>query len=207
MNIPVPSIPILSQPPPFALPPPNLSIPPPLTGWVCAPSVAQGGGMGGIPFPPPPITSTSSASNVQPSQMPVYDSNKLDKDVLKSPSTIDQQLSMTEHQINMLEQQLNLIQQAQGLAVTSMSSIPPVPPIPSLSSITSMPPPVVPPASFQPNPLIFDLPPPALGSSQQIPIFASNSLLGQPPPMIPGNQGGMNPSIDGTQMHNYAGRF
>lgn len=202
IDVPAPSLPILSQPPPFTLPPANLSVPPPLTGWVRSQSMAQGSGIGGIPFPPPPIT-TSSTTNIHPPQIPsMYESKDIDSDGLTSPNTIEKHLSMTEQQINMVEQQLNLIQQAQGLAPTTS-----IPPVPSLSSLTSLPLTVVPPPSFQPNPLIFDLPPPPIGRPQQMSIFANPAILAQPPPMLPSGQGNLNPNMEGAQLHHYGGGF
>lgn len=215
MTIPVPSLPILSQPPPFTLPPPNLSVPPPIPGWsIHGQSLAHGVasiGVGGIHFPPPPITtsgSSSSSNNInskaQISQLPIFDSKNIDNDVLKSPNSIDQQLSMTEQQISIVEQQLNLIQRAQSLTQQAPSSS--IPSLPPLSNMSPMPQhPMVSQASVQPNPLIFDLPPPPIAGHQQMSVFANPAFLGQSLQILPTSQA--NNDIDGGQMANYDGRF
>lgn len=48
-SLPLPTLPILSQPPPFTIPPPNIAIPPPT-------ALGQTSGLGMIPFPPPSVT-------------------------------------------------------------------------------------------------------------------------------------------------------
>lgn len=121
---------------------------------------------------------------------------------LNSPNSIDQQLSMTERQISMVEQQLSMMQQAHGLNH----------PQPSMSQIPH------PQAIFhqtQPNPMIFDIPPPQMlhggpqmmDPNQQIPIFANPSLLVQPSAMLPISQASMNPGINGNSMPHYGGRY
>lgn len=227
LGLPLPAIPILAQPPPpFTIPPPNLSIPPPT-------SLSQAPGLGGIPFPPPCVTSTSSQMPNQQTQQNIFEhqdsqqehnlNNLIDGGSgvsgsvgnsnsgsggggggLNSPNSIDQQLSMTERQISMVEQQLSMIQQTHGLnhPQQGMSQMP------------------HPQAIFhhaQPNPMIFDMPPPQMlhggpqmmdpNQAQQIPIFANPSLLGQPPTMLPISQASMNPSMNGNSMPHYGGRY
>lgn len=217
LSLPLPALPILAQPPPFTIPPPNLSIPPPT-------SLSQAPGLGGIPFPPPSVTSTSSQ---MPTQQSLYDHQDLQQEHslndggaggisgliaggggnvggagLNSPNSIDQQLSMTERQISMVEQQLSMMQQAHGLNHTQ----PGIPQMPHPQAIFHQ---------TQPNPMIFDMPPPQMlhggpqmmDPNQQIPIFANQSLLGQPPPMLPISQASMNPGMNGNSMPHYGGRY
>lgn len=201
LSVPIPALPILSQPPPFTIPPPNLSIPPPT-------ALNQGSGMGGIPFPPPSVTSTSNQLPTQqaPSIFDHSTSLDLDKnDSLNSPNSLDQQLSMTERQINMVEQQLSMIQQVQSMGQ----------PQPAMASMHQQ-------ALFHhpghTNQMLFDIPPPSmlhggppptqLMDPQQIPIFANPPpLLGQPPPLLPISQANMNPNMNGNSMQHYGHRY
>lgn len=201
LSLPLPTLPILSQPPPptmppFSLPPPNLSIPPPTTL-----------GQGVIPFPPPNVTTSSSNQMPQPTNLSEFqDSNKEHDgiDGLKSPNSIDQQLSMTERQINMVEQQLSMIQQAQNMGQPPPTSIPSLHPQAIFQS--------------QPNVVLFDMPPPPQmlhGAQQmldphQLAIFANPpQLLGQPHSMLPMSQAGLTDptNMNGNPMPHYRGRF
>jgi len=196
LSLPLPTLPILAQPPPFSMPPPNLNIPPPTI-------LSQAPGLGGIPFPPPSVTSTS---NHIPQQrlFDHHDSQEREtSETLNSPSSIDHQLTMTERQINMVEQQLSMIQQAQSMG-SSQSTIPPM-----RTHLFHQ---------NQPNPMIFDMHPTQLlhGGPQmidmnqppQIPIFANPPpMLGQPPPLLPISQAGLNQNMNGNPMHHYGGRY
>lgn len=201
LSLPLPTMPILGQPthsaamPPFSIPPPNLSIPPP--------SVLS---QGVIPFPPPSVTNNS--NQIPPSTNPDHVTSEADhdnRDGLKSPSSIDQQLSITERQISMVEQQLNLIQ------AQSIGQAPP----------TSMQPMHHPQAIFhqnQPNPMIFDMPSqpqllhgqPTLLDPQHLALFPNpTQLLGQAPPMLPISQTNLGDpsSMNGNQLPHFPGRF
>lgn len=199
LSLPLPTLPILTQPPPFAMPPPNLSIPPPTV-------LSQGASLGGIPFPPPIVTSSS--NQIPPN---IFDHQELQEDnnneALQSPTTLDQQLSITERQINMVEQQLNMIQQAQNRNQ-------PQPSMPSMHPQAMFHP------QSQPNPMLFDLNqqqllhggPPMMDPHQpSIPIFANPPpILSQPPSQllpIPISQAGMNPNLNGNSMPHYGGRY
>lgn len=204
LSVPLAALPILAKPPSFTIPPPNLSIPPPT-------ALNQGSGMGGIPFPPPNVTSSSNQMPTQQAPNIFEHSIKnvpLDhdkNDSMNSPISLDQQLSMTERQINMVEQQLSMIQQVQSMGQ----------PQPVLSSIHQQ-------ALFHhqshTNQMLFEMPPPSmlhggppptqLMDPQQIPIFANPpSLLGQPPPLLPINQHNMNSSMNGNSMQHYGPRY
>lgn len=191
LSLPLPTLPILSQPPPFSVPPPNINIPPP---------TVLGAGAS-IPFPPP---IASSSSQMAP-QIDLNDSRDLDKDTSSSPISIDQQISMTERQINMVEQQLNMIQQAQGISQAPATSI--------ATSMHSQ-------AIFQPTPIMYDMhgnqmihpghpmidpmrPPPT------IPIFtnAPPVMGSQLPHMIPMSQAGLTNSIGTNPMMPFNGRY
>lgn len=201
LNLPLPSLPILAQPPPFTIPPPNLSIPPPA-------ALSQASSMGGIPFPPPNVTSAGGQMPIQ--QVPnIYDqSNSLDQDKnesLNSPNSLDQQLSMTERQINMVEQQLSMIQQAQSMGQPQQAMVP-------IHQQTLFHHP------SHTNQMLFDMPPPSMLHSgqpptqlldpQQIPIFANPPpLLGQPPTLLPISQANMNPNVNGNSMQHYGHRY
>lgn len=203
MNLPLPTLPLLTQPPPFAIPPPNLSIPPPN-------ALGQGSMMNGIPFPPPGVT--ASRNQVPPpiapppknmfEQQETHERDNIDR--LNSPSSIEQQISMTERQINMVEQQLSMIQQAQ-----------------SMSHPQGVMPQLHPHAVFaqnQLNPLLFDMPPPQLlqagqpmmdpHSANQMPVFANPPVfIGQQPPMLPIGQDSVDPKMNGNTMPHFGGRF
>lgn len=211
LSLPLPALPILAQPPPFAIPPPNLSIPPPT-------ALSHAPGIGGIPFPPPNVSSTSSQMPTQPPQQNIFEHQDPQQvhDIndgggtvgegagLNSPTSIDQQLSMTERQINMVEQQLNMIQQAQNMN----QPLPGMPPMHSQALFHQ---------SHQPNPMIFDMPPPQMlhggpqmldsNQAQQIPIFANSPLLGQQAQMLPISQASLNQNLNGNSMHHYGGRY
>lgn len=160
--------------------------------------------MAGIPFPPPNV----SVANNPLTQQGLFEhqdsqDSRDNNEAMKSPINIDQQISMTERQINMVEQQLSMIQQAQGLAQ------PPT----SIATMHQQP---VYHTQNQPNPLIFDMPPPQMLGHQlidphhahQIPIFANpNPLLSQPPHMLPISQANMNININGNQMPPFGGHF
>lgn len=103
LGLPIPSLPILSQPPPFTIPPStaNLSMPPP-----------SALGAGAINFPPP---------NMFDSGL----SDQRSKDPMGSPNSIEQQLNMTQQQISMVQQQINMIQaQGMGAGATNMFHAP-----------------------------------------------------------------------------------
>lgn len=202
LNLPMPTMPILSQPPPqttiapFSIPPPGLA-------------------MGVIPFPPPNVVVPTSASNLQMSLPSIKGSNDLQHennnkettdDGPRSPNSIDQQLSMTERQINMVEQQLSMIQQAQNI------NHHPLPP----NSMAFMHHPQALFPQNHPNPMIFDMPPPppqmlhgaqpALLDPNQLAMFANPShILAQPPPhMLPTSQANMvDPNMNGNSMQQY----
>lgn len=224
-QLPLPALPMLTQPPPYTLPP-NLSIPPPPAAM-----------SRGIPFPPPgmmpgatsihqpiapptnllehhhynfaPVQASQSNANAgagisgsggaqTPNSALQMTAHDPDSESVKSPNSIDQQLSMTERQINLVEQQLSLMRQARNL---------PPPP-------TSMAAPLLPQTIFhqtQLNPLIFDMPPPQMmanigGTGQmldqhQMQIFANSALLAQQSTMLPLNQAAnMNPAMGGHSM-------
>lgn len=195
LSLPLPPLPILTQPPPFTIPPPNISIPP-------SAILSQAPGLGGIPFPPPSIT----ANNPMPPQsQQLFDRQESQErdsvEGLSSPDAINQQLSMTERQINMVEQQLSMIQQAQGMGQ-------------SQTTLQQMHPQAIY-HQTQPNPMMFDLPAqmlhvaPHLIDQQQIPIFANPhpQLMEQPPQMLPLSQANMNSNINGSTMSHYGGRY
>lgn len=191
LSLPLPTLPILNQPPPFAVPPPNINIPPPT---VLGPGAS-------IPFPPP----VASSSSQLPKQIDVNDSREHDnKDTLStSPISIDQQISMTERQINMVEQQLNMIQQAQGINHP--------PPTSMATSMHSQ-------AIFQPPPMMYDVhssqmihphqmidmmhPPPVPNYTGPPPVMGS-----QMPQMIPMTQAGLTNNIGNNPMMPFNGRF
>lgn len=192
LGLPMPALPILTQPPPFTIPPPNLSIPPPTI-------LGQSSSLGGIPFPPPNSNPLSQQAQKMFDHQESQDRESVEG--LNSPDAIDQQISMTERQINMVEQQLSMIQQAQGLGQTQPTM-----------------PPMHPQALFhqnQPNPMLFDLSATQLvhGAPQLIDqhqmMFGNPPppLLGQPPPMLPISQSGTNYNINGSTMTHYGGRY
>lgn len=194
LSLPLPALPILNQPPPFAIPPPNMTIPPPT-------ALGQAPGLGVIPFPPPTVaTGMSMPQSMGTSSLPDPSrSHPHDKDAsegARSPCTIDQQISITERQISMVEQQLSMIQQAQGMNQAQPSMAP-------INTIYHQ---------NQPNPLIFDMPPPQLlhntqmMDSLQAQVFGgSPALLGQAQqsqsPMLPINQA----ALSGNPMSHYGG--
>lgn len=172
------------------MPPPNLNIPPPT-------ALSQSSALGGIPFPPPIVTSSSNQL-AQVAQTIFDNGDQQDSDNVEkgnSPKSLDQQLSMTERQISMVEQQLSMIQQAQAQSIG-----------PQQPNLQHMHPQTL--FHHAPNPMIFDLPPHMLAGHpmldpnqvQQMPMFTNTSqqLLNQPPPMLPMNPAGLNPNMNGN---------
>lgn len=209
LSLPLPVLPMLNQPPhpaniqPFAMPPPNMSIPPPLSL-----------GQGLIPFPPPRAMQTTTTTSHMHASLPTtskatsmsnneisdnYELNQEGRDEMP-PSSIDQQLSMTERQISMVEQQLNMIQQAQG-----MGQLPGLAPMQNLQQPIFF-------SQNQPNPMMFDMGPPhqllhgaqPMLDPQQMAMFMNNpmQMMGQPPMMQMDQMNMIDPSkLDGLSQN------
>ena len=205
-NLPIPSLPLISHPPPpTSIAPFNM---PPSLGIPAAGAMSQGM----IHYPPPtmPIVTSSATTQIVPQQATSSQNDESrDADIggEGSPSSIDQQLTITERQISMVEQQLNMIKQAQSLAGAINIS--------QSNQMPSMPPPPIFNPHSQPNPMIFDIPlqnhlMPGVQPMLDHSIFINPAqLLCQPPPLLPVSQAGM---LNPASLHNgipphHQGRF
>lgn len=205
LSLPLPVLPMLNQPPPpptslqpFTIPPPNMSIPPPLAlsqGVIPFPPpgvMTTAPSSGHIRVPPPTTQSTGAKLNVPDfDNQREYDANPAERGI-SPPTSIDQQLTMTERQISMVEQQLSMIQQAQGMGQ-----------LPSLGHMQALPPQAMFFPQAQPNPMMFDLPPPGhmmhggqpMLDPQQMAMFMNPMhMLGQPSMMQMNPMSMMDPS-------------
>lgn len=187
MSLPLPALPILTQPPPFSIRPPNLS------SMSMPPSMSQASSISGMPYGGQPGITSINTGQLLGSQD--GQKSKLGNEYIPSPNSLDQQMSMTEMQISMVEQQLQQIQQAQGMNQPQS--------LPNMQIFQN-----------QPNPMLFDMQmlhggPPIMDpqQQQQMSMFPGQSHLLGPPPMLPISQAGMNPSMNGNQMPHYGGRY
>lgn len=204
-NLPMPALPLMSQPPPptsiapFNIPPPSMNIPPPSMNIPPPSALTQGM----IHFPPPSVpivTSTASGPVAASSALRTEEPNDTENGD-GSPSSIDQQLNMTERQINMVEQQLNMIKQAQNMGgphtISQANAIPPMHPPPIFHPQT------------QPNPMIFDVPlqPHIVPAGQ--PILDPSIFVNPAHLLLPISQANMiDPTnLLNTMMQNQQGRF